>query len=145
MKEFQGCETVTSDPDIVVSDPGSKNKRSKFRLRNSKRNSIKVIQVDSCAIKNGIRCDYLLILPNKKELYVELKGSDVKHAVKQIARSIDLLSCNCQSVVKLCFIASTRCPINSTDIQILKKKFRKEYNAKLIIKNGEIIYNFDSE
>lgn len=122
MKNFQeDCETVSSDPNIVVSDLGSRNNRSKFRLHNPKRAPIKVVQVDGCVVKEGVRCDYLLVLPDGQELYIELKGSDVKHAVEQIAKSINLLTCNCRSVVKLCFIASTRCPINSTEIQNIKK------------------------
>jgi hypothetical protein len=145
MRDFEGCETINIAPNIVVSDPGSRNNRSKFRLHNPKRASIKIVQIDDCAIKEGARCDYLLILPDGQELYIELKGSDVKHAVEQIARSIDLLACNCQSISKLCFIASTRCPINSTEIQNLKKKFRQKYNAQLIIKNGEITYSYDSD
>lgn len=145
MRDFQNCETVSSDPNIVVSDPSSQNNRSKFRLHNPKRASIKIVQVDDCVVKEGIRCDYLIILPSGQEVYIELKGSDVKHAVEQIARSIDLLACNCHSVVKLCFIASTRCPINSTEIQNLKKKFRQKYNAQITIKNGEITHSYDSE
>ena len=143
MKSFPDCETVRSDTNIVVVDPGSRNNRSKFRLQNPKRASIRVVQIDDCVIKEGIRCDYLLILPDEQELYIELKGSDVKHAVEQIARTIDLLACHSQSILKLCFIASTRCPINSAEIQNLKKKFRQKYNAKLVIKTGEInhIYN----
>jgi hypothetical protein len=145
MRDFQDCETVSSDPNIVISDPGSRNNRSKFRLHNPKRAAIRVVQVDDCVIKEGIRCDYLLVLPSEQEIYIELKGSDVKHAVEQISRSIDLLTCDCHSIVKLCFIASTRCPINSTEIQNLKKKFRQKYNAKITIKNGEINHTYDSE
>lgn len=145
MRDFQGCETVSSDSNIVVSDPGSRNNRSKFRLYNPKRAAVKVVQVDDCLIKEGIRCDYLIILPNEQEIYVELKGSDVKHAVEQIARSIDLLACSCYPILKLCFIASTRCPINSTEIQNLKKKFKQKYNAQITIKNGEITHSYDQE
>ena len=79
---------------------------------------------------------------NEQEIYVELKGSDVKHAVEQIATSIKQLTDNMQ-LLKLCFIAfiaSTRCPINSTEVQNIKKKFKKQYQAKLIIKNGAIIH-----
>jgi len=61
MRDFQDCETVSTDPNIVVSDPGSRNNRSKFRLHNPKRASIRVVQVDGCVIKEGIRCDYLLL------------------------------------------------------------------------------------
>lgn len=41
---------------------------------------------------------------------------------------------------KLCFIASTRCPLTFPQIQQFKKKFKRDYNATLTIKNGEIIY-----
>lgn len=143
MRDFQSCERVCSDPNISVSDSGSRNNRSKFRLHNPKRSSIKIVQVDDCVIKEGMRCDYLIILSNNQEIYIELKGSNVKHAVEQISRSIDLLTCNCNSIVKLCFISSTRCPINSAEIQNLKKKIRRKYNAKLTIKNGEIIHTCD--
>lgn len=145
MRDFQNCQNVRSDSEIVISDRGSRNNRSKFRLHNPNRASIKIVQVDDCVIKEGIRCDYLLVLPSEQEVYVELKGSDVKHAVEQISRSIGLLTCNCHAVVKLCFIASTRCPINSTEIQNLKRKFRQKYNAQLTIQNGEITHTYNSE
>ncbi|MGL4881807.1 MAG: hypothetical protein ACRC8K_12195, partial [Waterburya sp.] len=69
----------------------------------------------------------------------ELKGKDVEHAVKQIESSIKQLTEDL-SAEKLCFIASTRCPITSPQIQKLKKKFKSSYNAKLTIKNGEIVH-----
>lgn len=145
MRNFTGCETIKSDTNIVITDPGSGNKRSKFRLHNPNRATIKVVQVDDCVIQEGIRCDYLLILPNGQEVYVELKGSDVQHAVEQIERAIELLSCHCQTLIKLCFISSTRCPINSTKIQNIKKKFKQKHNAKLFIKNGEVSYTYDGD
>ena len=139
MKDFGDCETAKKNSKIVLVDPNSQNPRSKFCLDNPKKAKTRVIQVDDCAIKQGIRCEYLIILPNEQELYVELKGSNVEHAVEQIATSIQRLTSD-TSALKLGFIASTRCPINSTEIQILKKKFRQQYKAKLIIKNGEITH-----
>ena len=139
MKNFGECEKVNKNPNIVLSDPGSKNKYSKFRLDNPKKLKIRVIQVDDCVIKQGVRCDYLIILPDNLEIYVELKGKDVEHAVQQIESSIKQLTENL-SAEKLCFVASTRCPINSPQIQKLKKNFKRSYNAKLTIKNGEIIH-----
>ncbi len=141
MRDFQNCEKICNDSRIVISDSSSRNKRSKILLNNPKRSLIKIVEVDGCVIKEGRRCDFLVILSNEQEIYVELKESDVKHAVEQISRSIDLLACNCNSLVKLCFISSTRCPINSTEVQVLKKKFRQKYNAQLTIKNGEITHN----
>ena len=63
MKDFGDCEKIRKDPKIVITDPGSKNNRSKFRLENSKKLAIRVIQVDDCVIKQGVRCDYLIIVP----------------------------------------------------------------------------------
>ena len=145
MKDFGECEEIRKDTKIVITDPGSGNNRSKFRIENPQRLEVRVIQVDDCVIKEELRCDYLVIVPGKdkssdsQEIYFELKGSDVEHAIKQIATTIQKLDLSV-SASKLCFIASTRCPINSTQIQNLKKKFKKKYNAKLTIKNGEIVH-----
>ena len=139
MKDFGECEQINKNPKIVLSDLGSKNKQSKFRLENQKKAKVKVVRVDDCAIKQGLRCDYLLILPNNLEIYVELKGKNVEHAVKQLESSIKQLT-GSLSAEKLCFVASTRCPITSPQIQKLKKSFKRNFNAKLTIKNGEIVY-----
>lgn len=136
MKNFGDCEEVKEAKKIVITDQKSKNKRSKFCLENPKQKEIRVITVDDCVIKEGIRCDYLIILPDAKEIYVELKGKDVKHAVQQIEASIKQLTSN-SSAEKLCFIVSTRCPIISPQIQVIKKTFFKKYQAKLFIKNGK--------
>ena len=76
---------------------------------------------------------------NGQEVYIELKGSDVKHAVEQLATTIQKLTDD-MSVSKLCFVASTRCPITSTQIQKFKKEFMQKYKANLTIKNGEIVH-----
>ena len=46
MRNFAECETIKSDTYIVVTDPRSRNKRSKFRLNNPNRATIKVVQVE---------------------------------------------------------------------------------------------------
>ncbi|VEP15317.1 conserved hypothetical protein [Hyella patelloides LEGE 07179] len=120
MKKFGDCETINKNPNIVISDPGSKNNKSKFRLDNPKKLKIRVIQVDDCVITQGTRCDYLIILPNSLEIYIELKGKDVKHAIEQIEASIKQLTASL-SAKKSCFIASTRCPLTSPQIQKFKK------------------------
>lgn len=139
MRDFGDCEKVNKNPNIVISDPGSKNNKSKFRINNPNRLEIRVIQVDNCVIKQGTRCDYLVILPNSLEIYIELKGKDVGHAVEQIEASIKQLTSSL-SGEKLCFVASTRCPLTSPQIQKFKKKFKRDYNATLKMKNGEITH-----
>ena len=56
---------------------------------------VEKIEVDGCVITEGIRCDWLVRLndaTSKEEIYVELKGSDVYHAVEQLQASVERLS-----------------------------------------------------
>lgn len=71
----------------------------------------------------------------KIEIYIELKGSDILHAVKQLESTISLLSDNPQTIKKLCFVVSTRVPKQTTNIQQLQSKFKKKFNASFRIKN----------
>ena len=139
MKDFGACEETKQDTQIVIKDSGSKNSRSKFRIQNPQKTKVRVIQVDDCVITTGKRCDYLVVLSDNQELYIELKGSKVSYAVEQIIASIPQLTAD-KSKPKLGFVCSTRCPINSTETQKLKKTARTKHNLKLTIKNGEIVH-----
>ncbi|MEL7075230.1 MAG: hypothetical protein AAFY63_05000 [Cyanobacteria bacterium J06643_13] len=139
MRNFGQCEETKKDTQIVLKDEGSRNNKSKFRLQNSGKTKVRVVEVDNCVITTGKRCDYLLVLSDGRELYIELKGSQVNYAVEQIIASIPQLTAE-RSTEKLGFICSTRCPISSTETQKLKKIAKKKHNLKLAIKNGEIIY-----
>ena len=60
-----------------------KEKRAKIYLRNSKQHSIKIITVDGCLPFTGARCDFLII-SSTDYCFIELKGSDISHALQQI-------------------------------------------------------------
>lgn len=139
MKNFGNCEETTKDSKIVIKDAGSKNSRSKFRLENPKKTQVRIIAVDDCVIKEGKRCDYLVILENNQEIYIELKGSKVAYAVEQITATIPQVTAD-KSQLKLGFISSTRCPMTSPEIQKLKRIAKTKHSLKLTIKNGEIIH-----
>ncbi|MEL6441963.1 MAG: hypothetical protein AAFQ80_22285 [Cyanobacteria bacterium J06621_8] len=139
MRNFGACEEIKENTQIVIKDQKSKNNRSKFRIHNSRKTKVRVIQVDDCVITKGKRCDYLVILSDNQELYIELKGAKVSYAVEQIFASIPQLTAD-KSKLKLGFVSSTRCPINSTETQKLKKIAKKQHNLQLLIKNGEIVH-----
>src|SRR5215212_8764900 len=101
------CHHLTNDPMIVLSDHKSK---SKMAFINNKRENVILVRVDDCVIKDGIRCDYLVISLLSKEHFVELKGGDIDHAIAQIERTIEILSVDKQKQEKLCFIVGTRSP-----------------------------------
>ncbi len=131
MVDFGKCETITNETKIVLHE-----NHSKITFLNNKKLNIRNILVDNCLITNGLRCDYLLILPDNKELFVELKGHNVQHAIKQIEQSIETISKNKAQNPKASFIISTRCPLASAEIQNYKKIFKKKFNCELIIKNS---------
>lgn len=94
------------------------------------------IHVDGCEIDDdGIRCDYLHTT-NDLEIYIELKGQDIEHAIKQIERTITLLSLDKIRQLKRSYIICTRSPMSSTGIQHFDRIFRKKYNSKLIVKSS---------
>ena len=74
----------------VFKDKGSG--LSKFNAINQLSKSIKGLRVDDCLIKEGAKCDYLLIIEAEEKLYfIELKGSDLVKAVDQINTTLDKL------------------------------------------------------
>jgi len=138
MKRFPTCEENRVDKKIVLQE-----NKSKISFLNPNQENILVLKVDGCAIKDKetLRCDYALVTFDEIEIYVELKGCDIAHAVEQIESSIKLLSANPQKTRKLCFIVSTRVPRQTTSIQKLQTEFRKKFNASFRIKNIQGEYN----
>ncbi|WRH65169.1 MAG: hypothetical protein RSE13_14630 [Planktothrix sp. GU0601_MAG3] len=122
-----------------------KENQSQIIIENPNQFKVCVVQVDGCTIKEGLRCDYLVI-PDQQdikkiiEIYIELKGSEILHAIKQLEATIQELSDHPAKQEKVCIIISTRCPLTTTEIQKFKLKFKKTYNAKLEVKNMTYTY-----
>ncbi len=140
------CRENTSNPKILV-----KENRSEITFLNPDRIKVVKIKVDGCVIKKDspdLRCDYMLLIPKKDntkevdiEIYIELKGCAVNHAVDQIKSTIRKLSASPAKSRKFCFIISTRVPKQGTDIQKLQIQFKKEFNASFRVKNTPDTYN----
>jgi hypothetical protein len=127
---MKNCRTTSNDSIFVFGE-----KRSILRLANPDRVSSTKITVDGCEITEGIRCDYLH-LAKGLEIFIELKGQDLNHAIAQIERTIILLSSDARKQRKTSYIICTRSPMASTEIQNFDKQFRKKYNSRLIIKSS---------
>ncbi|MGL4502421.1 MAG: hypothetical protein ACRC2M_04320 [Planktothrix sp.] len=139
-KRFPECETILSDKRIT-----RKENQSQIIIENPNQFKVCVIQVDGCAIKAGLRCDYLVIpdqqdIKKTLEIYIELKGSKISHAIDQLEATLKKLSDDPAKQEKVCIIISTRCPLTTTEIQKFKLKFKKTYNAKLEVKNMTYTY-----
>ncbi|MGF1519400.1 MAG: hypothetical protein ACFCVB_16590 [Nodosilinea sp.] len=138
MKSLPECEEYKSDARLVLQE-----NKSKITFLNPRQDQVLIIRVDGCVIKNNkiLRCDYAIVPCDEVEIYVELKGSDISHAVKQIESTIKLLSDNPQKTKKLCFVVSTRVPKQSTSVQQLQSQFKKKFNASFRIKNVQDSYD----
>lgn len=141
MQSFPECEKYKTDEKIVLQE-----NKSKITFLNSEHIQVLKIRVDGCVIKDNesLRCDYMLIPNSEIEIYVELKGSDVPHAVKQIEATIQTLSEDVKKKKKLCFVVSTRVPKQTTSIQQIQSQFKKKFNASFRVKSGQDTYDLNS-
>lgn len=142
--KYPNCEQQRSDTKIVIKE---KKNKSQLVIKNFNRFTVLIIEVDNCVIKQGLKCDYL-ILPHGKEyeieIYLELKGQDILHGVQQIETTIKRLSDNIQKQKKICFIIPTSVnPRLRNDIQKYKKIFKQKYNAQLVINNTPHHYKLE--
>lgn len=96
---------------------------------------VNIVRVDGCVLRNVTTCDWMMV-PNDNllEYYIELKGSDVERAIQQLVATMKELSRNLKTAAKRCFVISARSPLVSADIQRISFKFRREYNATLLIR-----------
>ncbi len=129
MKIKEICIEKVKDKKIVCEE----NKR-KITFLNPSKIDVEKIIVDGCLIVNGLKCDFL-VRHDKYEHFIELKGSDINHAFKQLSRTITLLGKeSCPK--RICYVISSRSPLSAAEIQVLRIKFRKKFNSDLIVKNG---------
>jgi hypothetical protein len=76
------------------------------------------------------------------EFYIELKGQDLIHAMKQLERTIGMLGAKNKEQKRVCYIICTRSPLASTEIQQYDRQFRAKYNSKLVVKSSPYIDNY---
>ena len=128
------CTAVSKKKKLVVSD-----NRSKFTFDNISGDKVKKIQIDGCEslVIQGRKCDWLLVI-NDIQIYVELKGTDIDHAITQLKNTIlHIQKISGFNVVQkiFCYIVTTRSPLSSQQIQNAAKSLKKSHNATLRVKN----------
>lgn len=123
------CVKETTDSVIKFQE-----QRSIVRFHNSDRLSYKRVQVDGCALQDGPKCDNMLCSSDEREeRYVELKGSDVPHAIEQLRETI--LKLGEYDDNRHAYVACTKvAPRITTLIQKAKVEFRNRFHSELQVK-----------
>jgi hypothetical protein len=79
----KACTTFKNDSKIKISDPRSMS----AVFENSERVQYCLIRFDGCVLKNQTACDWIIEKMDVGRIAVELKGSDIDHAAKQLTSS----------------------------------------------------------
>lgn len=108
--------------------------RSIIRFRNSQRSLYKKVKVDGGALHEGAKCDNMLCSADEhEERYIELKGSDIPHAIVQLRTTI--LKLGEHDGNRHSYVVCTKvAPRITTAIQKAKVEFRKRRKSDLQIK-----------
>lgn len=105
----------------------------KLTLNNSNIVETVRIKVDGCEINDtSIRCDYMLMVnPKQLDIYIELKGTNLDHAKKQIIATHSRLGINNE---KRAYIVCSRVP-KGTDHQAVKFELKRKGIETIIVSN----------
>ncbi len=108
--------------------------RSIIRFHKSQRSLYKNIKVDGGALHEGAKCDNMLCSADEhEERYIELKGSDIPHAIVQLRTTI--LKLGEHDGNRHSYVVCTKvAPRITTAIQKAKVEFRKRLKSDLQIK-----------
>ena len=109
----------------VVSRPTAEEGRRSFSLDNESKLVIKKWAIDKVVFENRIeeRCDYLVLVERVSSniyYWIELKGSDVVKACRQILKTVELVTVN-ENAVQEARIITSKTPVPALrDINYLK-------------------------
>ncbi len=107
-----------------------KEKSKKIIIKNVSRVRINEVKVDKCLIEDELKCDWLYEIECdelEKIYYVELKGKDINHALKQIINTIDYCEKNYghKNCNKYACVVLSRYPKEDSTIQNKKRELNK--------------------
>jgi hypothetical protein len=81
-------------------------------------------------------CDYLVCTWKNEQHFVELKGSNVEHALKQLESTIEQIA-DAPHGKLFCWIVTTESPRGHSKSQVLIEKFKRKHSARLKIRTNQ--------
>ena len=143
LANYSTSATKSNKSIITFKDKGESRKIS---FNNPEQLEIIEIKIDGGLICNVkmVKCDYMLYIPSGykyRENYIELKGSDIAHAVEQIISTVQYLLRNASGSIKKDnerkgYIISRRVPKADTSVQTHKERMKKSYSLNLVVRTG---------
>lgn len=112
-----------------------------YRLNNKSRKRLCKVKIDGCYVKEGRKCDYLIIDCEQNDFYfIELKGSHLLTAIEQIGQTISYFENNLDGTVYARIVSSRfSAPKSYANLKILHLKKRlKKLGGNLIIKSEQL-------
>jgi hypothetical protein len=102
------------------------------------------ITIDDCFIDDDQveKCDFAFHRCDTEDFYfVELKGSDIAKAYRQIVTTISQHLKTNEKIKRWGFIVSSRVPKRGVDVNKFKNEFAKKHGKLLFIKNDELVFD----
>lgn len=129
--DYGDCSTLSTNKIITAEE----NNR-KLIINNPSAKKINKVKVDGCLIKQTECCDYLFEVfevVNQQEkislvIYLELKGSDIEKAYKQLLTTCEYFKTQRKGIVKHCYIIATK--ISYPNFNAQKQKWITEMKRK---------------
>lgn len=143
LENYSTCSFKSKKPIISFKDKGESRK---IIFENPNKLEVIEVRVDGGLICGDMpKCDYMLYIPSGykyKENYIELKGSDIRHAVEQITLTIKYLLKHASKTIqrqniRKGYIISRRVPKADTSIQTHKVRMKKDCNLDLVVRTGQ--------
>jgi hypothetical protein len=116
--------TKYRDRRSVVSLKDPKGGPSNYIAKNPNQRNLELISVDECCF-SGSACDFLMLVEDKAVYLIELKGSDVEKAIKQIESTLNTLSDKLKHKTIYVRIVPRKVPVPNivrTDVERLRRR-----------------------
>lgn len=125
------CTIFHKGPKVPIADSGK-------TVRIISRSGVYVSKADGCIYRQKIACDFVATEISSGDVFIELKGSDVDHAVRQIDATLeDWRQKGWSGRVFSGLVVCTRYPRQDTKIQRMRSRFARRYGAALhVVRHG---------
>lgn len=107
-------------------------------LGNAHRLAVAIADLDEWpGLETLRRSDFLVCVCDGTELYCELKGSDLGHAIEQVEATLRMLSPKPWRRNPFCLVIHRRSPMTAPELQIRSKRFLKRTGAQLVFRKSD--------